>query len=394
MRKTIVENLFEISIAREAPIIDAESGIIRDVKILGTDSGNGRFYAIDVMQKAKTLYDGISVNVNHGDRPGDKRDYGDRIGILKNIKVKESGIFGDLFFNPQHERASQLAWDAVNAPENVGLSHDAKCRTFRRNGVTTVEEILSVNSVDLVGSPATTGSLFEQESKTMKTTIGRIAKATLKRGSGATKSNAKLARNLLQLCEQDALAGDIPVADLEVDVPAEANADEAIKAAFRAAIMAVIDDPSLDVKEMMDKIRQLLMAEDKITSPTGGGAVTDLATGTEDLHDPEEDAKRKKDEEMKEELGSLRRSLEVSELLRSSGATVTEEVVEALCREPDKAKRKKLLEQFGGAPGNRDRVQKPRSTGAGALFEQQGAANGNRENSQDFAGSLGIYHKD
>src|SRR5262249_15134066 len=57
--------------------------------------------------------------------------------------------------------AQQLAWDAQWAPENVGLSHNVQARTSRQEGQTVVEQILHVNSVDLVADPATTQGLFE-----------------------------------------------------------------------------------------------------------------------------------------------------------------------------------------------------------------------------------------
>jgi hypothetical protein len=43
----------------------------------------------------------------------------------------------------------------------VGLSHNVEARTSRHDGQTIVEQILRVNSVDLVADPATTRGLFE-----------------------------------------------------------------------------------------------------------------------------------------------------------------------------------------------------------------------------------------
>jgi hypothetical protein len=142
--------------------VDRDAGVIRGVKVLGPTSRNGREYSADALRKGVGLYEGVRVNVNHVGR-GESRGYGDRIGRLENAQVREGGIFADLKFNPKHALAEQLAWDAANAPGNVGLSHDAEGRLSRRNGKTLVEEILSVRSVDLVADPATTAGLFEDE---------------------------------------------------------------------------------------------------------------------------------------------------------------------------------------------------------------------------------------
>jgi len=141
---------------------DAEHGVIRGVKILGTSSHNGRTYAPEAINKAAGLYEGAKVNVNHPrDKPNDPRDYRDRIGRIAKVRIREDGLYGDLHFNPKHALAEQLIWDANNAPENVGLSHNVQARVRGRNGQQVVEEIYAVQSVDLVADPATTHGLFE-----------------------------------------------------------------------------------------------------------------------------------------------------------------------------------------------------------------------------------------
>ena len=144
--------------------VRAGEGLIEGVKILGHKSRNGRTYPHSTLEAAASLYQDAKVNVNHpaGD-PGKSRDYQDRMGQLRNISVREDGLFGDLYYNPKHALAEQLEWDAQNAPENVGLSHNVQARTARHHGEEIVEEITRVQSVDLVADPATTGGLFEQE---------------------------------------------------------------------------------------------------------------------------------------------------------------------------------------------------------------------------------------
>jgi hypothetical protein len=142
--------------------IDAQAGTIKGVKILGTESRNGRSYPAQTLKDAAPLYEGAKVNVNHPRGPADgPRDYQDRLGVIRNVAVREDGLYGDLCFNPKHAIAEQLGWDAAHAPENLGLSHNVAAAVKRQGDKTVVEKITRVNSVDLVADPATTKSLFE-----------------------------------------------------------------------------------------------------------------------------------------------------------------------------------------------------------------------------------------
>ena len=144
--------------------VDRDAGVIRGVKILGLESRNGRTYPKQTIASALNLYEGAKVNVNHPTgSPTSPRDYRDRIGMFKAVRVAEGdkGLFGDFHFNQKHSLAEQLLWDAEHAPENVGFSHNVQARVSRRNGKVVVEEISRVQSVDLVADPATTNGLFE-----------------------------------------------------------------------------------------------------------------------------------------------------------------------------------------------------------------------------------------
>lgn len=158
------ESLLEYTDSRGATLaVDRETGVIRGVKILGAQSRNGRVYPHETLVKARELYEGAKVNVNHPKgAPASPRDYQDRIGLIRNVSVAEAGLFGDLHFNPRHGLAAQLEWDAQHAPENVGLSHNVTARTAQRDERTVVEAITRVVSVDLVADPASTHGLYEQ----------------------------------------------------------------------------------------------------------------------------------------------------------------------------------------------------------------------------------------
>jgi hypothetical protein len=140
--------------------VDRTQGVIHGVKIVGLESLNKRSYTPATLSRAVPLYEGAKVNIDHRDE-GQKVSYAQRIGAIKNVVQRDDGLYADFHFNPKHHLAEQLCWDAENAPQNVGFSHDANARTTRRDGRVIVEEILKVNSVDLVANPATTRGLFE-----------------------------------------------------------------------------------------------------------------------------------------------------------------------------------------------------------------------------------------
>lgn len=146
-----------------AVAIDRQGGIIRGVKILGVKSQNGRTYLPEAIERAAPLYEGAKVNVNHAKGgPAGPRDYQDRIGVIRDVAVRcGEGLFGDFHFNPRHALAEQLLWDAEHAPQNVGFSHNVLAKTARQGETLLVEEIIKVESVDLVADPATTAGLFE-----------------------------------------------------------------------------------------------------------------------------------------------------------------------------------------------------------------------------------------
>ncbi|MGQ9915001.1 MAG: hypothetical protein ACUVQQ_11725 [Thermogutta sp.] len=146
------------------PRVDVEAGVIYGVKVLGFHSKNGREYPAETLRRAVPLYENARVNINHPSRPGEPRDYRDRLGEICRVRFREgSGLFADLRFNPKHELAQRLVWDAEHAPRNLGLSHNVLAQVRREGGRTVVEEIERVLSVDVVADPAGTQGLFESQ---------------------------------------------------------------------------------------------------------------------------------------------------------------------------------------------------------------------------------------
>jgi hypothetical protein len=161
-----MELLQEITNTRRRDVrVDREAGVLFGVKIIGCASRNGREYPNDTLREAIPLYENSKVNLDHPDGdPRRPRSYQDRFGIIRNVELRENeGLYADFRFNPKHQIAEQLLWDAEHAPDNVGFSHNVEAVVRRENDKTIVEKIVAVRSVDLVADPATTAGLFESE---------------------------------------------------------------------------------------------------------------------------------------------------------------------------------------------------------------------------------------
>ena len=136
-----------------------EPGIIRDVRILGHKSKNGREYSTGAIAGAVKLYEGASVFVNHAEG---KRSAEDRFGVIKNARVSPDGLRGDLEFLATHPMSARVTEDVTRDLRLFGLSHDVDGTARRTAGGTLlVESIEKVNSVDLVTGAATVTSLRE-----------------------------------------------------------------------------------------------------------------------------------------------------------------------------------------------------------------------------------------
>jgi len=158
-----VEQLHEYADNRGQTLaVDREKGVVRNVKLLGLISANNREYTQECVDKALPLYEGCPAFADHVE-DGKKHPYRNKLGVHRNVRRTVDGIYGDFHFNPKHPLAEQLCWDAVNDPAGCGFSHDIRARTIRKDGKTIVQEIVSVESVDLVTKPATTSGLFEEE---------------------------------------------------------------------------------------------------------------------------------------------------------------------------------------------------------------------------------------
>lgn len=166
MKKEFVENVTNASGSLK---VDRKHGVIRNVKVLGLVSENGRRYLPEAVKEAADLYEGVRVNVDHPEgKPTDQRSAYDRFGKLENIRwVEGEGLYGDLVFLRSHPMAERICEAAERMPDVFGLSHNAGGDgDYDKDGVFVVKNIVEVRHVDLVADPATTKSL--QESRQTK----------------------------------------------------------------------------------------------------------------------------------------------------------------------------------------------------------------------------------
>lgn len=287
--------------------VDREKGIIYGVKITGFDSSHG--YSYDPTGIDPTLYEGVDVNINHtrGDASAE-----DRFGQITNPRPQKDGIYGDLAYLKSHPMAERICEAAERMPGAYGLSQIVLKGDYdldRARGVVT--KVRRVHSVDLVANPATTNGLSEG-ARTMATiTFKDLVESQRKRFSASRWSWFE------QLAEAD-MAGPL---DSPMDAPAaDVTPDQALASGFEAAIMAVVQDDTMDAAAKAKKIAALLKTHEKLTAePDPGPAVTE-----EDAKTPPTDDKKKEDAAAST-VGALCEALGMSAVQRKAFAGLTEQ---------------------------------------------------------------------
>lgn len=170
------------SISTASPKVDKSLGVVYDVKIVGRVSGNRRRYAARALEDAKSLYEGVYVNVDHAaaamatpDSPSGRPVSGaiahrsplDKFAKLTGVYTKDDGLYAkEMRCNPSHPFTPTFLWWAENAPDAVALSHIAigPPAKIGRDGYAEVEKIVKIQSVDVVGTGGTNRSLYESQS--------------------------------------------------------------------------------------------------------------------------------------------------------------------------------------------------------------------------------------
>ncbi len=308
--------------------IDAESGVIQGVKVLGRVSQNNREYSDRAMSEAAKMYEGLEVNIDHDrQNPNRERKLIEGFGVLRNVSQKADGVYADLHYLKAHPSASLFMERAQRFPDKVGLSHNAEGTLRTKGGKTIVESIRRVNSVDVVTRPATNKSLFESE----QTKMTKPLKAVLESVYGAEKVTA------CKLLEMDGMG------EMAVETAGEGmSADDQAKSAFKAMVAAVLDDDSLDVAGKSAKIKQILQAQEKLMAsdkkPEGSGS-GDSGGDTESTSESV-DLKA-----IRAKLDRMEKREKAESLLESAGLPFDKTLVESLALLPDEAAMKKLVDR-------------------------------------------------
>lgn len=239
--------------------VDRAGGVIRNVKILGKVSKNGREYSDQAMRQAAAFYEGIGVNANHPDKsvPGRSRSVDEAVGWLQNIKVRSDGVYGDLCVLKSHPLSETIFEAAERKPNRLGLSHNAEGSTVQRGGKTIVESIKSVRSVDLVQNPATNSSLFESVDPMTTATKPRKSMATLRRNISILMEDKDLRPETKARVIHGWLAETMDGAPMAVDGPMPDPCAD-----LKAAIRAELTKPGVDDETKIAAVFAIIGVED------------------------------------------------------------------------------------------------------------------------------------
>lgn len=143
----------------------SEPGVIKDVLLCGNTSRNGYGIparAFGAESNAKGLYEGKMIFFNHNpDRPLHRNVMTDLAGVVRNVRLRDGKPRGDI--DTRFAPAGKTLWELSQIrpqPKGLGLSHVAEYRFAE--SMEEVDEVAQVVSVDVVMTPATTNTLYEQ----------------------------------------------------------------------------------------------------------------------------------------------------------------------------------------------------------------------------------------
>jgi hypothetical protein len=192
--------------------VDREACVVKNIKISGLVSRNGRRYLLEAYRAALPLYEGALCNVDHIQEHEKDVPFDRRFGVWRNVRLTADGLRGDLNYNPDHPKTAQFLWWAENCPEAVGVSHLADgLYDTDPTGVKVVRSIERVYSVDLVADPATNKGLAEAAmfpDAATDTPAETPAPLTPAPGSDTGDWKSKLADAMKSLCLDDAKSPD------------------------------------------------------------------------------------------------------------------------------------------------------------------------------------------
>lgn len=245
-------------------MVDREAGVIRNVKIIGFNSQNGRRYTSGALKAAIPLYEGIKVNVDHPEKgPTQQRSSYDRFGKFVNVRfVEGEGLFGDLVYLKSHPIAEQVCEAAERMPDVFGMSHNAQGEGIvDKRGIFEVNKITEVRHVDLVADPATTQSLAESKQATKQETEEAAYSGVYRKSK---KRPPQARRNFVKSKSQSANkpTGTIKEAD-ENSQPVDAKVDDGdkMKKDLHYRVMQILTRDDLADDQKADELIDFLADE-------------------------------------------------------------------------------------------------------------------------------------
>lgn len=144
--------------------VDREAHIIFGVKLVGNSSTNrGGILYRPALEQSLDRYEGAPVYPGHLQGDSDRK-WQDAMAVVRNPRLEEDGLYGDLHGIEGQGVFAQLLSIAERAPHLVGSSHEAwvvlgPSEDPAYNHVAV--DIEKVEAISIVDDPATTMSLFE-----------------------------------------------------------------------------------------------------------------------------------------------------------------------------------------------------------------------------------------
>lgn len=333
--------------------IDKAAGIIHGVKVIGNKSRNGRTYPTKTLQEAVPVYEGSRIYLDHvvpaKNGSTGPRSIRDKWGVLKNVRVSEDGgLRADIHYLVNHSQTPVLIEAAERMPETFGMSHDASGDEVSiPGGLKEVTKIHKVNSVDIVNDPATNSGLFESKDFPMKKTIKEIA-----------ANKTKFAKILEEMIADDPMMAEMPVETMDMGMmddagePMEASPEQQVEQAFKAALVAVIEDAKMDIPGKLAKLKTIMQAsetamaaitgQDKTNTPAPDKAASE---GSTEGSAGETGNLREELAATKAELQSIKTEAACRQLLESSNRAVDSFRLKVLAALPE-ADRPALVESW------------------------------------------------
>lgn len=336
--------------------VDRAARVLRGVRVLGATSINNRQYTKAAVDAAAPMYNNQSVFYDHPTEANQVRSVADKAGWLEDVHPDQhGGLTGNFHYLQNDTRIGKIIEAAERSPEQFGLSHNVEADCRREGDRVVVEAITAVRSVDIVTNPASTKSLFEHQEQ------------------------IQMQEQLLTPPSADALQAEPIAAEVVPETSPEEAAVDTVAAAFKKAIIAVLDNADLDLAAQKKQIAGLLDQKEKAVDAVAGeiGAEATEAPAAE----PAAEGVVTKGliagtRALREEVAELRSRNEARDLLDANPHIIpTPARVAALSRTPT-AERAALLESWADSTASRPRSGMP---------IREGKESGFPETTKDFA---------